>query len=300
MFFSIVIPTFNCADFIRETVEMVRGQCFGDWELVMVDDGSTDETWEILKQLVSTDTRIKIDQRPKSRSKGPSACRNIGVENSKGQYTAFLDADDAWSVDRLQHAYTFIQETGAKAIYSGAWVIDQKGKYFRESRAIRKGESLFDFTINGDSFAQTSTLLVSSEIAKQVAFPEAIRFHEDFAYFIEVGELVPWSFFSSKDVLVHWEDNHLKKVNYADCLYFYQKYKRKSVDKIARIGYLKYTAHELATRQPRDINFKEFERLLKEEEIHFNLREKILFNWPILYKKIFYLSNKLKSLNGKN
>lgn len=299
-FFSIVIPTYNCADFIRETVEMVKGQSFEDWELVMVDDRSTDQTWEILKGLAGTDSRIKIDKRPDARSKGPSACRNIGVEISSGLYTAFLDADDEWAIDRLQNAYDFIQETGAKAIYSGAWVIDQKGKYFRESRPIRQRETIFDFTINGDSFAQTSTLLVISEIAKQVAFPEAIRFHEDFAYFIEVGELVSWSFFPSKDVLVHWEDNHLKKVNYADCLYFYQKYKIKSVDQTARVGYLKYTAHELASRQPKENNLRDYKRLLEEEGTQLNLREKILFNSPILYKNIFYLWNKLKSLNGKN
>lgn len=279
---------------------MIKQQSFIDWELIIVDDGSTDQTWEILKELIVTDSRIKIDQRPENRTKGPSACRNIGVEISTGQYIAFLDADDEWSADRLQNAYNFIQETGAKAIYSGAWVVDQKGKYFRESRPIRQGESIFDFTINGNSFSQTSSLLVTSEIAKQVDFPEVIRFHEDFAYFIEVGELVSWSDFPSKDVLVHWEDNHLKKVNYADCLYFYQKYKSKSVDRITRIGYLKYTAHELSIRQPKDNNLKDYQRLLIEEGTQLNLREKILFNWPRLYKNIFYLRNKLKSLNGKN
>ena len=139
-----------------------------------------------------------------------------------------------------------------------------------------------------------------SEIAKQVAFPETIRFHEDFAYFIEVGELVSWSFLSSKDVTVNWEDNHLKRVNYADCLYFYKKYKSKSVDQISRVGYLKYTAHELASRQPKDNILIDYQRLLEEEGTRLNLREKLLFNWPGLYKNIFYLQNKLKPLNGKN
>lgn len=278
---------------------MVKGQSFQNLELVVVDDKSTDQTWEILKGLAGTDSRIKIDQRPDTRSKGPSVCRNIGVEISSGLYTAFLDADDEWSIDRLQNAYTFIQERGAKAIYSGAWVVDQKGKNFRESRAIGEGEMVFDFTIKGDKFAPTPTLIVKSEIAKQVAFPEAIRFYEDFAYFIEVGELVSWSYFQTEDVLIRWEDNHLKKVDYSDCLWFYRKYKNKSVDQIARIEYLKYAAHELVTKQPRE-SLKDFQRLLQEEGISLNLKEKLLFNWPILYKNIFYLSNKLKSLNGKN
>ncbi|SEG43826.1 Glycosyltransferase involved in cell wall bisynthesis [Algoriphagus boritolerans DSM 17298 = JCM 18970] len=277
---------------------MVREQSFEDWELVMVDDGSTDQTWEILNDVAVTESRIKIDQRPENRTKGPSPCRNIGVENSSGLYIAFLDADDEWSIDRLLNAYTFIQETNAKAIYSGAWVVVQKGKYFRESRPIRKGESIFDFTINGDSFAQTSTLLVKSEIAKQVAFPEAIRFHEDFAYFIEVGELVPWSFFPSKDVIVNWEDNHLKKVNYADCLYFYQKYKSKSIDKISRIGYLKYTAHELAVRQPYDNNIKFYHKFLMEEGVKFGILEFILFLSPLAYSMLLKIRNKMLVLKN--
>lgn len=279
---------------------MIEQQSFSDWELVIVDDGSTDKTWETLEELQSSKAKLKVFQRPEDRAKGPSACRNIGVENALGQYISFLDADDGWSPDRLQNAFQFTKETEAKAIYSGAWVIDRKGKYFRESRAIRQGESLFDFTINGDCFAQTSTLIVNSNIAKQVAFPESIRFHEDFAYFIEVGKFVPWFYFSSKDVLVHWEENHLKNVNYEDCLFFYKKFKNMSVEQISRIGYLKYTAHELVTRQPKDNKLKDYQKLIEAEGISLSLREKILFNWPRLYKSIFYLSTKLKSLNGKN
>lgn len=282
-FFSIIIPTYNCADFIRQTVEMVRRQSFEDWELVMVDDGSTDQTWEILKGLAGTDSRIKIDQRPDARSKGPGACRNLGVENSRGEYIAFLDADDEWSVERLQNAYNFIQENKAKAIFSGAWVMDRKGKYFRESRAIHQDESLFDFSINGDSFAQTSTLVVSAEKAKQVAFPENIRFHEDFAYFIEVGKLTGWLFFPSRDILVHWEDNHTKKVNYEDCIWFYKHYFHQSKDQNVRIKYLKYTAHELATRQPRDKNLKDLKVMLLSEQIKFSFLDDLLFTFPIVY-----------------
>lgn len=298
-FFTIVIPTFNCDEFIGQTIEMVKAQSFKDWELIIVDDISSDQTWEILKELAVSESRIKIDRRPRNRSKGPSACRNIGVENSRGQYIAFLDADDEWSLERLQNAYNFIKETCANAIYSGAWVVDQNGKYFRESRPIRQIESIFDFTINGNSFTPTPTLIVKSEIAKQIPFPETLRFHEDFAYFIEVGELISWSFFSSKDVLVHWEDNHLKKVNYADCLYFYQKYKHKSTDQIARQEYLKYIAHEMVTKQPRK-SLKDYQRLVQEEGTRLQLREKMLFKWPRLYRNIFYLWNKLKFLNGKN
>ncbi|WP_185974377.1 glycosyltransferase family 2 protein [Litoribacter populi] len=293
-FFTIVIPTFNCADFIRQTVEMVKGQSFRDWEMVVVDDGSTDQTWEILKEFAVSDSRIMIDQRPQNRRKGPSACRNIGVENSSGQYIAFLDADDEWSIDRLQCAYNYIQETGANAIYSGAWVVDLKGKYFRESRSIRQGESIFDFTINGDSFAQTSTLMVKSEIAKQVAFPEAIRFHEDFAYFIEVGEMVSWSYYPSKDVLVRWEDNHLKKVDYKDCLWFYDRFEKLSTDRDSRVKYLKYMLIESIMKKSELKVNNSYKKLLSEENYRFNFNYIILIFAPRLYRLLFSIWMKFK------
>lgn len=294
-FFSIVIPTYNCADFIRQTVTMVEQQSFPDWELIIVDDGSTDETWVILEELLRKVSKLKVFQRPEDRTKGPSACRNIGVENLIGQYIAFLDADDEWAVLRLENAFNFIQETKAKAIYSGAWVIDQKGKYFRESRAIHQDESFFDFSINGDSFAQTSTLIVSAEKAKQVAFPENIRFHEDFAYFVEVGTLTDWLFFPSQDVLVHWEDNHVKKVNYEDCLWFYMRYRHLSKNQNVRINYLKYTAHEVATRQPKDQYLKTYRQFLNKEGVKLNALELILFNTPFLYFFLWRLRSNFKN-----
>lgn len=282
-FFSIVIPTYNCADFIVETVEMVKGQSFGDWELVMVDDGSMDQTWEILKGLADTDFRIKIDQRPEARSKGPSACRNIGVESAMGLYIAFLDADDEWSTDRLQNAYHFIQKTRAKAIYSGAWVVERKRKYFRKSRAILEKESVFDFVIKGDSFAPTPSLVVASHIAKKCAFPENLKFHEDFEFFIEVSKEVDWIFLNNQDIIIHWEDNHLKKLNYTDCLWFYHKNSPLSRDKKSRLEYLKYMAHELASRNPRAEELREYFRLLQKETDNLGFQYWILFNFPLMY-----------------
>jgi glycosyltransferase involved in cell wall biosynthesis len=292
-FFSIIIPTYNCADFIGQTVAMVQEQSFLDWELIVVDDGSTDRTWEILEELQRTNPKLQIFQRPEARLKGPSACRNIGVENAKGEYIAFLDSDDEWNADRLGNAWRFIEKTQSKALYSGAWVIDHQRKYFRESRGIREGESLFDFVINGDAFAQTSTLIVKTYFAKKIRFPENVRFHEDFDYFMEVGEIVPWNFFPIQDILVHWEDNQSKKVNYKDCLWFYQKHAGKSLDLRIRLKYLRYMAYELVSKQPNDINLLAYKKLLEKEGFRLTLRDKLLFNLPVMYTALWRTYKKI-------
>ena len=279
---------------------MVKGQSFGDLELIVVDDGSTDDTWWILQELAKTDTRIKIDQRPANRPKGPSACRNIGVEKVKGQYIAFLDADDEWLINRLQHAFTYIQETGSKAMYSGAWIIDQKGKYFRESRSVRENESLFDFSINGDSFAPTPTLIMKADIAKQVGYPENIHIHEDFAYFIEAGRYISWSYLAIQDVLVHWEHNHLKKVDYGDCLWFYEKYQHTSKNKESRIKYLRYMFVDSVLKNSDPAFIEKYKKFLLDDGYKFNLFERALTFTPNLCRLVFLLKHLIKNKNSFN
>lgn len=274
---------------------MVQKQSFQDWELIIIDDGSTDQTWEILQELQSTIHKLKVFQRPEDRSKGPSACRNIGVENAMGEYIAFLDSDDEWVIVRLENAQKFIAETESKAFYSGAWVIDHQGKYFRESREIRQYESLFDFVINGDSFVPTPTIIINKEVAKKVSFPENIRIHEDFAYFMEVGEIVHWDFFPIRDILVNWEDNQSKKVNYKDCLWFYQKHVEKSLDPKARSNYLLYMAYELVGKLPEDTNLLCYKKLLKEEDYQLTFRDTLLFNYPRMFAVLWRMYRKLIS-----
>jgi glycosyltransferase involved in cell wall biosynthesis len=90
---SIIIPSFNKAAFISETIESVQSQSYSNWELIIVDDGSTDNSISIIEEFCSNDRRIKLYRR-ETLPKGGSACRNIGLKNAKGKYVVFLDADD--------------------------------------------------------------------------------------------------------------------------------------------------------------------------------------------------------------
>ncbi|MDB0061197.1 FkbM family methyltransferase [bacterium] len=88
---SIIIPSFNRADLISETLDSVLNQTYRYWECIIVDDGSTDFSSEIISKYLELDNRFKYLERPKDRLKGPSACRNIGLQNAKGEYVIFLD-----------------------------------------------------------------------------------------------------------------------------------------------------------------------------------------------------------------
>jgi glycosyltransferase involved in cell wall biosynthesis len=91
--YSIIIPSFNKASYIRETIKSVINQNYNDWELIIIDDGSTDDSILIIKEFCKQDSRINFVQREQL-PKGGAACRNIGLKKAKGEYIIFLDADD--------------------------------------------------------------------------------------------------------------------------------------------------------------------------------------------------------------
>jgi GT2 family glycosyltransferase len=95
---SVIIPAYNAAPWIAETIASVQQQTFTDWELWVVDDGSGDRTAEIVEHLQSTDRRIQLIRQP---NQGVSAARNLGIAQSQSEILAFLDADDRWLPNKL-------------------------------------------------------------------------------------------------------------------------------------------------------------------------------------------------------
>ncbi len=90
---SIITPSFNRADVIRETADSIFAQSYPNWEWMIVDDGSTDDSWEVLEEFAREDSRVRILKRDRG-PKGACACRNIGVAKSSGELLIFLDSDD--------------------------------------------------------------------------------------------------------------------------------------------------------------------------------------------------------------
>lgn len=109
---SVIIPTFNREEYIREAIDSVIVQSYDNWECIVVDDGSTDNTTSIIKDYQKKDKRIRLLIRD-TEPKGASTCRNIGLNNSRGEYIIFLDSDDCLSgsclENRLKQALNFPQ-----------------------------------------------------------------------------------------------------------------------------------------------------------------------------------------------
>lgn len=106
---SLIIPLYNREGLIKETVDSIFNQSFNDWEVLIIDDGSTDNSAAIIEKLAQKDQRIKFIKRNRT-PKGAPTCRNLGIENAKGEYIIFLDSDDLLKPFSLQQRINTINE----------------------------------------------------------------------------------------------------------------------------------------------------------------------------------------------
>jgi len=123
---SIVVPVYNAARFMDDTIQSVLNQTYQNWELLLVDDCSSDDSVQIIKKYQKKDERIKLFEL--SKNSGAAIARNTGIDNSKGRYLAFLDADDLWIKNKLELQVTFMQEKNAAFSFTGYEFADENGK----------------------------------------------------------------------------------------------------------------------------------------------------------------------------
>ena len=127
---SIVMPVYNCEKYLQESIESVLSQSYQNWELLVVDDGSRDRSLSIIESYVKKDSRVRLFQN-NSNVHGPGIARNYGMEQIRGKYTYFIDADDWIEKDLLHDTVTLAEKTGADIVPFG-FVIEDKGKQIRK------------------------------------------------------------------------------------------------------------------------------------------------------------------------
>lgn len=118
---SILIPNYNKAAFLRETLDSVLSQTYTHWECIVVDDHSTDHSWEILEEYVKKDVRVKIFKRPDDRIKGGSVARNYAFELSKGEFIQWLDSDDVIHQNKIEDQIQDLLAVKLNAISISNW-----------------------------------------------------------------------------------------------------------------------------------------------------------------------------------
>jgi len=179
--FSIVIPTFNRSSSVLETLQSCFNQTYDDFEVILVDDGSTDDTEAVLATI--EDPRLLV---VKQQNAGPAAARNHGMRMAKGEYIAFLDSDDSWYPGFLDAAQQAIEAQGEILLY-GQIIVDRGvGRYWvKPDRPLGGEESIYDFLYVHGGFIQTSTMVIPRRLGHTVQWNEAITFGDNDQFAID-------------------------------------------------------------------------------------------------------------------
>ena len=122
---SVITPTYNCGAFIGKTIESVQAQSYTDWEMVIVDDCSADNTREVVERYAEKDSRIHYHILPEN--SGAAVARTKAMQLAKGDFMAFLDSDDLWMPDKLQRQLDFMQNNGYAFTCTAYEQIDEDG-----------------------------------------------------------------------------------------------------------------------------------------------------------------------------
>jgi len=171
---SIIIPAYNCKDYLELTIKSVYQQSYTEWEIILVDDGSTDETPQLVDRLAAEDSRITALHQPNGKQ---GKARNNGIRHAKGKLIAFLDADDLWDSDKLRHQVKCLEIENVDLVFSNGYICLENNMSLRD----------FDFqTLTGrmqgkpglDLFYESNRIPTSSVLCRKAALEKVGLFDE--------------------------------------------------------------------------------------------------------------------------
>lgn len=158
---SVIVPVYNAEKYIVETMECVSAQTYGNWELLLVEDGSSDGTVEKIEGYVAEtgESRIRLIRQPENM--GAARARNRGLAEARGRYIAYLDADDLWVPKKLERELQFLQEKNAAFVFTGYEFADEQGR--GTGKVVRVPETLNYRQALSNTTIFTTTVMFDTE-----------------------------------------------------------------------------------------------------------------------------------------
>lgn len=174
---SIIIPTYNRGHLILETISSLRLQTVDDWECIIVDDGSTDDTQDIIKEVLENDTRVKFFKRPDTLVKGAPSCRNYGFSISRGSYIKFLDSDDLLCEGALKHTLKLLENDSSLDFVSSQWTYFDKAGASRKNYVYKNpsGNRIKAYVLQSHYFITSAPLWRVSFLKDKKLFDERLK-----------------------------------------------------------------------------------------------------------------------------
>ena len=192
-FFSIIIPTYNRAEKLDIPIKSILNQHFKSWELIIIDDGSTDETNALIQTYSSHNVHYFYQQH-----QGRSTARNLGISKARGEYICFQDSDDEYLPNHLQTLYEAILQNDTYKVFRTGMLIYENGKPSKKSNIIGiKGRNAYPF----ENF---QTAAFHKSLLSEKSFPKAYYVNEDLYFFLKIGEIEPIHVINKWTAIYHY------------------------------------------------------------------------------------------------
>ena len=297
-YFSIVIPVFNKGAFVAKTLKSVLSQTFADFEIIIVNDGSTDESEARILEV--SDSRIHYFTKKKE---GVAVARNYGIDKASADYVCFLDADDYWYPEFLKTMHYFTSELPEQKVFATAIEIETKNRCIKALYSIPK-KSDFE-VVNFFEASQKECVLWTSSVCihksvfdKVGTFDTKIKHGEDTELWIRIGLQFPIVFISKiLSRYVYDERSVSRNLNYFFEAYTFEKYNLEEKKNPALKKYMDLNRFAAAIKCKLNNKNKTAEEIYAEIDLKYlSRKKKILFQLPAFILKLLitvqkYLGN---------
>lgn len=202
---SIIIPVHNCAKYITESIDSVLSQTYRDFELIVVDDGSTDNLRSVLNEYIDNGKILYLYQ-PQG---GPGAARNSGIHKATGNYIAFLDADDLWDPSKLEKQFDYLRlHEDILIVHTNASYIDENGRQilindeeYNRQYTIQSGDIFEGLLLKKTDIVFSSLLFNKDCLSKVGLIDESLRTAEDTHFLIRLAKIYKFGYIPEKCVI---------------------------------------------------------------------------------------------------
>ena len=203
---SIIIPTFNRAQYVCEAIDSVLAQTFKDHEIIVVDDGSTDNTSEVLK--IYGDQIRCFSQK----NRGLSAARNLGMSLSRGEYIAFLDDDDVWLPEKLEKQVQILDNSPELGfVCSEAYVFNNDKQILEHWKRGRHNQETFE-SLFEENFVSVLTVVMRRRCFEEIGdFDESLIFSEDYDYWLRLSLKYKFQYMNIPLAKYRFHNNQMSK-----------------------------------------------------------------------------------------
>ncbi|CAM3797756.1 Glycosyl transferase, group 2 family protein [Flavobacterium branchiophilum] len=286
-YFSIIIPLYNKEKFIKKTLESVFNQIFTDYEILIIDDGSTDKSCEIISNF--NDFRLKIYHQT---NKGVSFARNLGIKKANAKYIAFLDADDYWHPHFLKTFFNIIQIHNSYHVFSAAIEVENGNRTSKASYSIQQNNfvEILDFFTSSlkESIIWTSCVVLDQEVFKSIGgFDTTIKGGEDTDLWIRIG--LQYKVVFCWDILAKYvfDRNSLsRKDSYFLNVFDFSKYEKFTKQNLDLKKFLDYNRFSVALKVKMKGETIQFQKIKNQiDKKNLPLKKRILLNCPVFLLK---------------